>query len=79
MNKLGVDILCLWVVLIDFIVEMIVFDEIFKCFVDCYCCICNISCYLFVNFNGFDLKIDKVVIEDMVEFDCWIVGCVVEF
>lgn len=76
MNKLGVDILCLWVVFIDYIGEMVVFDEILKCVVDSYCCICNIVCFLLVNFNGFNLVIDMVKLEEMVVLDRWVVGCV---
>lgn len=75
-NKLGVDILCLWVVLIDYIGEVVVLDEIFKCFVDVYCCICNIVCFFLVNLNGFNLIIDIIFVEDMVVLDCWVVGCV---
>lgn len=40
-NKLGVDIFCLWVVLIDYCGEIVVLDEILKWVVDVYCCVCN--------------------------------------
>lgn len=77
-NKLGVDIFCLWVVFIDYCGEIVVLDEILKCVVDGYCCVCNIVCFLLVNLNGFLVE-DVVVEEDMVVFDCWVVVCVKVF
>lgn len=67
-NKLGVDIFCFWVVFIDYCGEIVVFDEIFKCVVDFYCCVCNMLCFLLVNLNGFKVE-DVVVEEDMVVLD----------
>lgn len=55
-NKNGVDILCLWVVLIDYIGEIIVLYNILNSVGEFYCCICNIVCFLLVNLNGFDFK-----------------------
>ncbi|WP_295511089.1 isoleucine--tRNA ligase [uncultured Pseudoalteromonas sp.] len=74
MNKLGADILRLWVASTDFTAEMTVSDEIFKRSADRYRRIRNTSRYLLANLNGFDPKTDKVAIEDMVELDRWIVG-----
>lgn len=75
MNKLGADILRLWVVLIDYIGEMVVFDEILKRVVDSYRRIRNIARFLLVNLNGFDLVKDMVKSEEMVVLDRWVVGC----
>ncbi|WOC27364.1 isoleucine--tRNA ligase [Pseudoalteromonas sp. N1230-9] len=74
MNKLGADILRLWVASTDFTAEMTVSDEIFKRSADRYRRIRNTSRYLLANLNGFDPKTDQVAIEDMVELDRWIVG-----
>ncbi|WP_217874569.1 isoleucine--tRNA ligase [Pseudoalteromonas shioyasakiensis] len=74
MNKLGADILRLWVASTDFTAEMTVSDEIFKRSADRYRRIRNTSRYLLANLNGFDPKSDQVAIEDMVELDRWIVG-----
>lgn len=74
MNKLGADILRLWVASTDFTAEMTVSDEIFKRSADRYRRIRNTSRYLLANLSGFDPKTDQVAIEDMVELDRWIVG-----
>ena len=74
MNKLGADILRLWVASTDYTAEMTVSDEIFKRSADRYRRIRNTSRYLLANLSGFDPKTDKVAIEDMVELDRWIVG-----
>lgn len=78
MKILGVDILCLWIVLVDYSNEMLLLQEIFKCNVDVYWCLCNIVCFLFGNLDGFDLVQYLVVLVDMVVLDCWIVYCVFE-
>lgn len=76
MNELGVDILWLWVVVMDYSGEMMVFKDILCQIVDGYCWICNIFCFLLSNFNGFDLDQYMVVLEDMIVLDCWMVDCV---
>ncbi|MGO2074269.1 MAG: isoleucine--tRNA ligase [Pseudoalteromonas sp.] len=74
MNKLGADILRLWVASTDYTAEMTVSDEIFKRSADRYRRIRNTSRYLLANLSGFDPKTDQVAIDDMVELDRWIVG-----
>ncbi|CAM3587212.1 MULTISPECIES: isoleucine--tRNA ligase [Pseudoalteromonas] len=74
MNKLGADILRLWVASTDYTAEMTVSDEIFKRSADRYRRIRNTSRYLLANLSGFDPKTDLVAIEDMVELDRWIVA-----
>ncbi|MCJ8317938.1 isoleucine--tRNA ligase [Idiomarina sp.] len=74
MNKLGGDILRLWVASADYSGEMTVSDEILKRSADAYRRIRNTSRFLLANLSGFDPKKDTVAINDMVELDRWIVG-----
>ncbi|QZN91586.1 isoleucine--tRNA ligase [Idiomarina abyssalis] len=74
MNKLGGDILRLWVASADYSGEMTVSDEILKRSADAYRRIRNTSRFLLANLTGFDPKTDLVAREDMVELDRWIVG-----
>ena len=74
MNKLGGDILRLWVASADYSGEMTVSDEILKRSADAYRRIRNTSRFLLANLSGFDPKQDLVAKEDMVELDRWIVG-----
>ena len=74
MNKMGADILRLWVASSDFSAEMTVSDEIFKRAADRYRRIRNTSRYLLANLNGFNPETDLVATEDMVELDRWIVA-----
>jgi len=74
MNKLGGDILRLWVASADYSGEMTVSDEILKRSADAYRRIRNTSRFLLANLSGFDPKPDLVAKEDMVELDRWIVG-----
>ncbi len=74
MNKMGADILRLWVASTDFTAEMTVSDEIFKRAADRYRRIRNTSRYLLANLSGFNPATDLVDIADMVELDRWIVS-----
>ncbi|KTG24185.1 isoleucine--tRNA ligase [Idiomarina sp. WRN-38] len=74
MNKLGGDILRLWVASADYSGEMTVSDEILKRSADAYRRIRNTSRFLLANLSGFDPKKDTVAMNDMVELDRWIVG-----
>jgi isoleucyl-tRNA synthetase len=74
MNKLGGDILRLWVASADYSGEMTVSDEILKRSADAYRRIRNTSRFLLANLSGFDPKKDTVEMDDMVELDRWIVG-----
>ncbi|MBQ4861753.1 isoleucine--tRNA ligase [Pseudoalteromonas sp. MMG013] len=74
MNKLGADILRLWVASTDYTAEMTVSDEIFKRSADRYRRIRNTSRYLLSNLSGFSPETDLVAIDDMVELDRWIVS-----
>lgn len=72
-NKLGADILRLWVASTDYRSEIAVSDEILKRSADAYRRIRNTSRFLLSNLNGFDPATDLVAIEDMVALDQWAV------
>jgi isoleucyl-tRNA synthetase len=74
MNKLGADILRLWVASTDYRGEMTVSDEILKRAADAYRRIRNTCRFLLSNLNGFEPDRDQVPAADMVALDRWIVG-----
>ncbi len=71
MNKLGADILRLWVAATDYSGEMTVSDEILKRTADSYRRIRNTARFLLSNINGFDPKTDLVATEDLLSLDRW--------
>ena len=74
MNKLGGDILRLWVASTDYTAEMTVSDEILKRSADAYRRIRNTARFLLSNLNGFDPATHAVASDELVELDSWIVG-----
>ncbi len=72
-NKLGADILRLWVASTDYRGEIAVSDEILKRAADSYRRVRNTSRFLLANLNGFKVE-DAVAEEDMVALDRWIVA-----
>lgn len=72
-NKLGADILRLWVAATDYSGEMTVSDEILNRSADAYRRIRNTARFLLANLNGFDPAKDLVTVEDMVALDRWAV------
>ncbi|WP_018692894.1 isoleucine--tRNA ligase [Algicola sagamiensis] len=72
-NKLGADILRLWVAQTDYSAEMAVSDEILKRSADMYRRLRNTSRFLLANLSGFDPKADMLPAKEMVELDRWIV------
>ncbi len=78
MNKLGADILRLWVASTDYTGEMAVSDEILKRSADAYRRIRNTARFLLANLNGFNPETDRVKPEEMVVLDRWAVGCAQE-
>ncbi|MGG8472576.1 isoleucine--tRNA ligase [Rahnella sp. PAMC25617] len=74
MNKLGGDILRLWVASTDYTGEIAVSDEILKRAADSYRRIRNTARFLLANLNGFDPALHSVAPEDMVVLDRWAVG-----
>lgn len=73
-NKLGADILRLWVASTDYRSEIAVSDEILKRSAEAYRRIRNTSRFLLANLNGFDPSKDQVAFEDMVELDKWAIS-----
>ncbi|RUO41564.1 isoleucine--tRNA ligase [Pseudidiomarina aestuarii] len=74
MNKLGGDILRLWVAATDYSGEMTVSDEILKRAADSYRRIRNTARFLLANINEFEPTRDAVAPADMVAIDRWIVA-----
>ncbi|MWN32395.1 MULTISPECIES: isoleucine--tRNA ligase [unclassified Gilliamella] len=74
MNKLGADILRLWIASTDYSGEMNYSDEIIKRSADSYRRIRNTARFLLANLNGFDPVKDMVKPEDMVVLDRWAVS-----
>ncbi|MGK2959858.1 MAG: isoleucine--tRNA ligase [Candidatus Malihini olakiniferum] len=74
-NKLGADILRLWIGSTDYYGEITVSDEILKRSADAYRRIRNTARFLLANLNGFDLALHSVKPEEMVVLDRWAVGC----
>ncbi|CUS47184.1 MAG: isoleucyl-tRNA synthetase IleS [Idiomarinaceae bacterium HL-53] len=73
-NKLGADILRLWVASTDYTAEMTVSDEILKRSADAYRRIRNTARFLLANLNGFEPAQHQVAVADMVAVDHWIVA-----
>ncbi|WP_118986669.1 isoleucine--tRNA ligase [Photorhabdus sp. CRCIA-P01] len=74
MNKLGADILRLWVASTDYTGEIAVSDEILKRSADAYRRIRNTARFLLANLNGFDSEQHRVKPEEMAVLDRWAVG-----
>nr|VVV04998.1 Isoleucine--tRNA ligase [Aliivibrio wodanis] len=73
-NKLGADILRLWVASTDYTNEVAVSDEILKRSADAYRRIRNTARFFLANLNGFNPETDIVPAEEMVALDRWAVG-----
>ncbi|MCE7518377.1 isoleucine--tRNA ligase [Vreelandella titanicae] len=73
MDKLGGDILRLWVASTDYSGEMAVSDEILKRTSDVYRRIRNTARFLLSNLNGFDPEKNQVAFDDMLALDQWVV------
>lgn len=73
-NKLGADILRLWIASTDYSGEISYSDEIMKRAADSYRRIRNTARFLLANLKGFDPKTDCVAEQDMVVLDRWAVG-----
>lgn len=73
-NKLGADILRLWVASTDYRGEIAVSDEILKRSADSYRRLRNTARFLLANLTGFEPAQHALAPEDMVALDRWIVG-----
>ncbi|WP_189480404.1 isoleucine--tRNA ligase [Alishewanella tabrizica] len=74
MNKLGADILRLWVATTDYTSEMTVSDEILNRAADKYRRIRNTARFLLANLTGFDPAKDLLPFNQLVELDLWVVN-----
>lgn len=73
-NKLGADILRLWVASTDYTGEVAVSDEILKRSADAYRRIRNTARFFLANLNGFEPSTDMIPVEEMVALDRWAVA-----
>lgn len=74
MNKLGADILRLWVATTDYTSEMTVSDEILNRAADKYRRIRNTARFLLANLSGFEPAKDLLPFNQLVELDLWVVN-----
>ncbi len=74
-DKLGADVLRLWVASTDYRGEIAVSDEILQRTADAYRRIRNTARFLLANLTGFDPLQHSVVPAEMVALDRWAVGC----
>ena len=74
MDKMGADVLRLWIAASDFTKELTVSDEILKRTSDAYRRIRNTSRFMLANLNGFDAATHRVPVENMVALDRWILA-----
>ena len=74
MDKLGADVLRLWVASTDYTGEIAVSDEIFKRSSDSYRRVRNTIRFLLANLSGFDPQKDLVEFDKMIELDKWAVS-----
>lgn len=72
-NKLGADVLRLWVSSVDYRAEIFVSDEVLTRTSETYRRIRNTSRFLLSNLNGFDPEKDLVPSEKMIALDRWAV------
>ena len=73
MNKLGADILRLWIASTDYSNEMSLSQEILKRNADAYRRIRNTARFLLGNLHGFEPARDLVALDEMVALDRWAV------
>ena len=72
-NKLGADILRMWVASTDYSGEMTVSDEILKRAAESYRKVRNTAKFLLSNINGFEPETDLLPINEMLALDRWAV------
>ena len=73
-NKLGADVLRLWVASSDFTGDIKVSDEIFKRCSDAYRRIRNTARFLLSNLNDFDPTTDLLDMSELVALDHWVIA-----
>ena len=78
MDKMGADILRLWVASTDYSGEMAVSDEILKRTADSYRRIRNTARFLLSNLNGFDPAKDLLPKDELLALDRWAVDAALQ-
>ena len=74
MDKMGADVLRLWIAATDFTKELTVSDEILKRTSDAYRRIRNTSRFMLANLNGFEPSQHRIAVDQMVALDRWILA-----
>ncbi len=72
-NKMGADVLRLWIASTDYSGEMTCSEDIIKRTGDSYRRIRNTSRFMLANMNGFDPARDTVPLDEMLALDRWMV------
>ncbi len=70
-NQFGADVLRLWVVSSDYKEDMRLGNEILKRLTESYRMIRNTVRFLLGNLNGFNVKSDRLPVDELEEFDLW--------
>ncbi len=70
-NRLGADILRLWIASTDYSAEMSVSDEILNRTADAYRRIRNTARFLLANLEGFDPQTNRVSVDQLIKLDRW--------
>ncbi len=70
-NRLGADILRLWIASSDYSAEMNVSDEILNRTADAYRRIRNTARFLLSNLDGFDPEKDSLPMDELIKLDRW--------
>ncbi|MGN0901745.1 MAG: isoleucine--tRNA ligase, partial [Succinivibrio sp.] len=73
-DKLGADVLRLWIASNDYTGDMAVSHEIFKRSSDAYRRVRNTIRFLLANIDGFNPETDKIEFDKLVELDKWAVS-----
>lgn len=73
-NKMGADVLRLWVASMDHTQEISASDEIFKRVSDAYRRIRNTARFLLSNLHDFDSAVDILTEGELLSIDCWAIS-----
>ena len=74
MNKLGADVLRLWVAATDFSAEMSVSDEILERTADSYRRMRNTARFMLGSLNDFNPETDAVSVDQLIALDQWVLN-----
>lgn len=74
MDKMGADVLRLWISATDYTKELTVSDEILKRTSDAYRRMRNTARFMLANLSGFDPLTDAVATDELVALDRWILA-----